>query len=455
MLAMHRRARVLLLLAALDSAILRAAPADPVASGERELAAKNYPAAEAALRLALKKEPNSARVRSDLALALLGQHKTPEALEEAKKAASLAPEDPNVRFRYGLALSENGRPGQAAEEFEKVVRANPTAAFARRALAFAYGDAGDERAVSAFESVMKADPRDVESRRRFALYLWADSQNERGDAVLEDALQIEPGNADLHALYGSHLPVEGRFETAAQYLSRARDLGLRTPAVWIPLGDAQWNSGGLDEAAESFDAAIAAAPSNFVARLEKGRLLAFRGRPAEAVVPLEKAVELAPGSMAAWLELGRAREAAGDLSGAEAAYRRAAEIEPSLSKTRYALGLLLAKRGETDESREELRAARERYEAERVQMYEKGSLHVECNLGWVELKRGDAASAVERFRRLPGNAEVLTGLGAALSRLGRHAEALKALERARALAPEDRKAAALLTREYGLAGSAR
>jgi tetratricopeptide (TPR) repeat protein len=450
---MVRRFWMFLVVAILGGAIGGMAEEDSLSRGERALAEKNYAAAEALLRRAVAGEPGSSRARSELALALLAQDKLDEGLAEAKQALDLAPGDANVLFRYGLALADNGRAGEAAAAFEHVVRAMPNAPFPLRALAFAYADAGDDRAIAVFESLLKLYARDVDIRRRFAKFLWEIGQNERGDAIIEEALRLAPDNAALHALYGSHLPIEGRFVTAARELARARDLGLATAAILGQLGDAQWNAGQLEDAARSFEEAIAADPGNFVARMETGRLLVWMGRPAEAVGPLEKAAELAPGSMSAQLELGRAREAAGDLSAAESAYRRAVALDPQLSKTHYALGLLLAKRGRAAESREELRTAGEQYEAERRQMFQEGSLHVECNLAWVELKHGDAASALDRFRRLPESPEVLTGLGAALSRLGRHPEALKAFEKAHALAPEDRKTTALLSREYELAGA--
>jgi tetratricopeptide (TPR) repeat protein len=51
------------------------------------------------------------------------------------------------------------------------------------------------------------------------------------------------------------------------------------------------------------------------------------------------------------------------------------------------------------------------------------------------------------FQALPESADSLAGSAEALSRLGRHAEALRALEKARDLAPEDRHIEALLAAE--------
>ena len=428
---------------------------EALSRGERLLAEKEFTAAEAALREAVRASPKSARALSGHALALLALHREEEGLAEARRAVALAPEDGNVEFRLGLALAENGRPGEAADAFERASRTLPKAVFPLRALAFARGDAGDERAADAFERLLRLAPDDVEARRRYAAYLWEGGKNERGDAVMEEAIRLAPDDASLHAELGAHLPSEGQFATAARELARARDLGLKTAVVLNQLGDAQWNSGALEDAAESFRQVIAANPANFVSQTEMGRLLVFRGFPGEAVPHLAKAAELAPGSVPIALDLGRARESNGDLAGAEAEYRRAVTLEPDLSKTHYALGLVLARRGAAEESRAELATAKAQYDAERARAFEKGSLRVESNLAWVELNRGEAAAALERFRRLSETAETLTGAGAALSRLGRHAEAVKALEKASVLAPDDRKIAARLSREYALAGGAR
>ena len=64
-----------------------------------------------------------------------------------------------------------------------------------------------------------------------------------------------------------------------------------------------------------------------------------------------------------------------------------------------------------------------------------------------ELNQGKAASALARFAAQPESPDALKGQALALQRLGRHADAVRALERAHVLAPDDARIELLLAAE--------
>ena len=71
----------------------------------------------------------------------------------------------------------------------------------------------------------------------------------------------------------------------------------------------------------------------------------------------EAAVAAAPDNFVYWLGLGQARERDGDRPGAELAYRRALELAPSYARTRWALGNNLVRQGRTADGVELIRSA--------------------------------------------------------------------------------------------------
>ena len=71
----------------------------------------------------------------------------------------------------------------------------------------------------------------------------------------------------------------------------------------------------------------------------------------------EAAVAAAPDNFVYWLGLGQARERDGDRPGAELAYRRALELAPNYARTRWALGNNLVRQGRTAEGVELIRSA--------------------------------------------------------------------------------------------------
>jgi len=192
---------------------------------------------------------------------------------------------------------------------------------------------------------------------------------------------------------------------------------------------------------------VAAAPESSEAHHRLGRLLLFRGRASEAVPELERAAKLDPKSADKALDLGRAYEAAGDAAAAETSLRRAVELQPDLAVTHYALGTLLARTGRRDEAKKEIAIYQDFFQKEQKRRYESASRQAELNLGWTELRGGRADRALEAFDRHPDDPEALRGRGEALSRLGRHEEAVRSLERASLLDPENRAIAWQLDRE--------
>jgi tetratricopeptide (TPR) repeat protein len=271
---------------------------------------------------------------------------------------------------------------------------------------------------------------------------------EEGNRVMEGALARFPDVAELHAVYGQHLAVQGRFATAARELEKARSLGSDAPPLLIGLGNALWSAGDLDRARERFAEAARSTPPSSEAQLAFGRFLLWTGRPEEAIEHLEIAARDEPESESRQMLLGRALSAAGRLEDAESRFRRASELSTS-SAPHVALAQTLARRGKRDEARREADVAQRLYDAERAAELARGSHHVQLNLAWEELEHGKPASALRRFEAMGDAPDVLEGRGAALSRLGRHREAIRVLERASADDPDNARIRARLAREYG------
>lgn len=148
--------------------------------------------------------------------------------------------------------------------------------------------------------------------------------------------------------------------------------------------------------------------------------------------------------------MGRAYEAVGRTPEAEAAYRRTLELQPDLPLTHYTLGTLLARAGRREEATREIATYREFFSKEQERRHQAASRQVELNLGWTELAAGRPEKAFEQFGRYPEDADGLMGTAAALSKLGRHDEAVRALERALLVDPENRSLAWALDRERAM-----
>ena len=191
----------------------------------------------------------------------------------------------------------------------------------------------------------------------------------------------------------------------------------------VERGNALLGEGDVGGAVRCYEDAIAADPGYARAHFNLGVALQRLDRADEALRHYERAVESEPHFARAWVNLGTLLLRRGDPHRAAAMYQRAVEIDATDGHALNNLAGIELERGE-------LAKARLLYE----RALENGSLEAHTGLGKVALREGDAAGAVEHFRRAilheAGKAAAHHGLGLALAALDRHAEALENYEQA-------------------------
>lgn len=426
----------------------------PLERGEKLLGRKEYAAAEKELRRAVEETPGSERAHGNLALALLFQHKNREAVDEGRLAAAFGPKSPEARYIYGMALAADGRPIEAAREFEKAVALKPDVIPPLAALASAYAAAEDSRTVATYEKLITLRPDDPKVRAELAEYLWLTNRTEQGNRAMSDALNAFPADATLRLQDGRALVQQDRLLDAAPMLEEARRLGSTDAETFALLAGAYEHAGNATAAREAFAAGVEIHPESASLQHDLGRLLLAEGRAEEALPHLEQAVRAAPGQASYQLDLGRAFQALGRLDAAEAVYRRAVQLAPGQYATHYALGRLLQREGKSEEAQKELEKHRELYEAARRAVAASNASDAQLALAWARYDGGEAADALARFQALPESPESLRGQALSLSRLQKHRQAVKALEKAHALAPEDHRIELLLVTERSRAAEA-
>jgi len=356
----------------------------------------------------------------------------------AVSPAAAARESVEETLKRARALLADGRANEAVPALESVVSAQPGNAIALSGLAQAYAALRDPRALTTFERAVAANPSNLPFRVEWVEYLWDTRRYEQGNAEMEKIIRAAPGNAKLHAHYGMNLASQSRYARAAAEFDAARRDGLDSGEVLFYLGSALWECGRLEESEKYLREAVARDPDKAASRHRLGRLLLFRGKPDLAVAELSRAAQKSPDSAEIALDYGRALEATQKMADAEAAYRKALAIEPGLSVTHYTLGTLLARTGRRDEAQEHIAIYQDYFQKEQRRRFDAASRQAELNLGWTKLDAGRFEEALAQFSRHPDDPEGLRGAAEALSRLGRHAEAVAKLEHAVLLDPDNR-----------------
>lgn len=397
-------------------------------------------AAERLLLRLVESLPRRPEPRRALVLAYLQTGKTAEALDQARRAVELEPDNVEGHLCLGSALRAAGRPADAIAEFEIGARKSPPDPRALHGLALALAALDDPRAEEAFARAVAAAPKNLAARLDFARYLWQVRNFDGGNEQMESVLRAVPDNTKLRVEYGLSLADQGHSASrkrAVEELKRAWAEGEREYAVAFFLGASLGKMGSFDEASRWLRQAIALDPKKAGARTGLGSVLMLQQKPREAASTLEGAALLQPESGQTQLDLGAAYEAASDLDKAEKAYRRALANDPGLSRAHYRLGTLLARTGRREEAAEQIGIYQTAFQKEQEAALRGGSRRAELNLGWLELRDGKPEQALEQFERHPDDPEALRGAAQALVKLGEDARALQKYERAVALSPDD------------------
>lgn len=297
------------------------------------------------------------------------------------------PSRPPPRCRLGEMLLARGRVDEAAEQFDPALRRNP----------------GDARALLGMARVETARGQLAQGRDR-----------------LRRTVELAPKVKAARALLAA---VEGRMgNAAAAALEQRRVAALPEDVAWPD--------------AIEFDARQLRTGRQ--AAIDGAKELFKLGRPADALPQLRWAAEQYPDSADVMLTLGRAFLLINDLPSAEGPLRSAVRLDPKSVAAQVELGNALFAAGRYADAEACFGEAARLGPAQAEPAF---------NLGMCRSRRGDWTAAVGHWRQAvrlkPDLAQAWLFLADGLRRLGQRPEALSAADRAHALNPDDRQAAAL------------
>ena len=114
---------------------------------------------------------------------------------------------------------------------------------------------------------------------------WAGAERE-----FRRAVELGPGYAAAHQMYGRYLSLAGRFDDALRELTKALDLDPLSIPANAYLGQAYLHARRYDQAAEQFRKALQIDPNHALLRHNLGELYLAQGRWTDAVLELERSV---------------------------------------------------------------------------------------------------------------------------------------------------------------------
>lgn len=205
---------------------------DPLRLAVLRLKAGDYPRGVQLLRLALKLNPEDAEVRYNLGMALSDLGQLDEAIAQLQRAVEIRPSVADTRVALGVALYRKGLVAEAKPVLEAALDLEPDNPYALRNLAgclLKLSEAPD-RAVQMLRKAMQLLPEDQQAWIGFAQALGAQGNDEESDRAYIRAIEINPHNQLAEIAKSS------RSQIAQRTMREAVGGGVRPDAVMYCVG---------------------------------------------------------------------------------------------------------------------------------------------------------------------------------------------------------------------------
>ena len=180
--------------------------------------------AEARLRQSIAINDNYRDPQYNLALILAERGDLHGAERHFRRAAEIDPEDVEARVRHADALTRLQRTDEAVELLESVLATDAASPLAQLALGAAHQRAGSDNAARiALSKVLDAAPGAPAERAEahYRLAVLAEAADTDPIEHLRQAIKLDPGFAEAHALLGRTLARQERYVDGARHLAQA------------------------------------------------------------------------------------------------------------------------------------------------------------------------------------------------------------------------------------------
>ncbi|GFO57785.1 lipoprotein [Geomonas silvestris] len=358
----------------------------------------------------------------------------------------------------------SGKKNEGVQSLEKAKRLDPAFVGSYQNLAGFYAASGDyPKAIAEFSAQLKQTPGNV--RALFGLAALSELSGKDADALgfYQQAAQTKAPEAQL--ALASYLQKKGKPDQALEGIEQALKLDPRSLALWEAKGRLLLAQKEYRKALKAFDevealneaqgiglkiAAYLAMHEGPKAIEQAGRLVSRRPSSPDGYLVLasvyqrlkdlpmaigeaNKAIKADPQHVEARLALGGLYLEQKDMAKAQAVYQEALKLHPDSAPVQFALGSLCDLTGKKEEALRRYRSIVAQHENFAPAL---NNLAYLCADGYGN-KEDALRYAISAFRLQPGNAGVMDTVGYALLRNGKTAEAVKVMERAAQLLPQD------------------
>jgi tetratricopeptide (TPR) repeat protein len=197
-------------------------------------------------------------------------------------------------------------------------------------------------AADSFEKALKHDSGSVDARIGLAKISFAKNEPDQAARYVNEALQIQPSNAESLALKGVASMQKESWQEAVAYLKKARQADPTLEMAYVNLAKSQRKVGNFKAAEEAARTAIKLNSENYQAHSQLSAALFKMNRKKEGLKEIIEAVRINPLYVRGYLIIGRIYQAAGKVNVAIEIYNKGLGVNPLATPLRAELSAAYA-----------------------------------------------------------------------------------------------------------------
>jgi Flp pilus assembly protein TadD len=215
-----------------------------------------------------------------------------------------------------------------------------------------------DEAEAQYDEALRLNPADADAHDNLGGVYIIRGKLGPAEAEFADALRIRPKDTAAENGMGNILALRGRFREATGHYERAVELAPDNAEAEDNLGNALEAQGRVAEAIPHLEAAVGTKPSSAEMHRSLGAALVITGRTEKGIAEIAEAIRLDPRSAAAHNDLANALRRSGKPGAAVAQYLEAARLAPSVAGYHVNAAIaIIASGGDASRAVAELRAA--------------------------------------------------------------------------------------------------
>lgn len=247
------------------------------------------------LEQALELDPNQDVANTALARAYIDNELYDKALELSNTWIQQKPDEVYGYILAAISYSKLKKTNQAENMFNEALLIDPNNIAANTYYADKAVAEGDkESAVDYLSKIIRANPKHIDSLRKFFVLQRDLGDSEGGLKPIERAFNQEPNKLQFRLLYAQSLFTQGQFTQSIAVLEEATPTETSPDRYWIVLGNAYYSNGQLEKAVGVTKNWIAKQPSNKDAHIRLITLQDIANNYSEALLAIKMAQKKFP-----------------------------------------------------------------------------------------------------------------------------------------------------------------